>query len=347
MGQPAGRTGTFVLSWAQTELDGGPGAPVALLARGATWLWRGEALRVDGPTGILSLGTPGAEDARRRAAAAVRHLLVRAGGAPPRPVPPGTDALPERGFTVTDGQRSWDLLLVETGEARAPLVVSAGSPPPRETDLWVVSADLGPATRPVRPGGIVCFTPGTRILTETGLAPVEALRPGDRIQTRDNGAQELLWIGTRRLTGARMHALPHLAPVRFAPGSLDRGVPDAGLLVSPDHRVLLRGARARALWGESEVLVAARDLVDTAGIRFERGLRDVLYIHLMLPCHEIVFANGVETDSFHPGMIDLGAMPRAERARLRAAMPVSDAAAYGPPVRRLLSRPDAALLRAA
>ena len=155
--------------------------------------------------------------------------------------------------------------------------------PPRQTDLWVVShrleAEAGHA--PGEGGGVICFTPGTQILTPDGLRPGrgaargrprpdQGRRPGRDPLAREPGA----------LSGARLHVMPHLAPIRLREGALDRGVPDAGLLVSPDHRLVLRGARARALFGQDEVLVAARDLVNDRTVLVERGLREVTYIHL-------------------------------------------------------------------
>ena len=50
-----GFRGTFVISWTQTEIDGLEAAPVSALDVGAAWSWRGEALRVDGPSDLLRL----------------------------------------------------------------------------------------------------------------------------------------------------------------------------------------------------------------------------------------------------------------------------------------------------
>ena len=46
---------------------------------------------------------------------------------------------------------------------------------------------------------IPCFTPGTLIATPQGERKVEDLQAGDRVITRDNGIQEIRWIGTRTL----------------------------------------------------------------------------------------------------------------------------------------------------
>ena len=42
-----------------------------------------------------------------------------------------------------------------------------------------------------------CFTPGTLIATDRGQQPVETLRRGDLLVTRDNGLKRIMWVGRR------------------------------------------------------------------------------------------------------------------------------------------------------
>src|SRR5690606_22913105 len=127
--------------------------------------------------------------------------------------------------------------------------------------------------------------------------PIDALRPGDLIQTRDNGPREILWRGSRRMTGARLYAMPHLRPIRFRARALGQGRPEEDLWVSPQHRMLLRGAAAQALFNSAEVLVAAEDLVNGQSVAVDMAAREVTYIHLLLDRHNVIFANGMETES--------------------------------------------------
>ena len=46
---------------------------------------------------------------------------------------------------------------------------------------------------------MLCFTPGTRIATQRGEVDVQRLKAGDAVLTRDNGTQELRWVGHRAL----------------------------------------------------------------------------------------------------------------------------------------------------
>jgi len=148
------------------------------------------------------------------------------------------------------------------------------------------------------------------------------------------------------MSGARLHAMPDLRPVRIRAGAIDNGRPDADLIVSPDHRMLVTGPRAQALWGEPEVLIAARDLVDDTSVLRDRDLRSVSYIHLLLPRHQIVTANGMETESFHPGDADLDMVLPDQRQQLFDVLPqvARDADAYGARARRVLGTYEAAML---
>ena len=53
-----GFTGTFVISWSQTELDGLASAPTDALRIGAAWSWHGDSLRLDGPPALLTVHPP-------------------------------------------------------------------------------------------------------------------------------------------------------------------------------------------------------------------------------------------------------------------------------------------------
>ncbi|MBM1220101.1 Hint domain-containing protein [Ponticoccus sp. SC2-23] len=346
-----GFRGTFVISWSQSELDGIWGAPISALSVGSAWSWTGEAVRVDGPPGVLSLGeAEGMADIRRRAAFAVRRLL----GA----VAANTSDLDkvvvdepdfEAGFTVTDGRHSWTVTLIDTDPGRQPLAMFVGDVPPRHVDLWIVShtIDFGQNSRMTQsPGGVICFTPGTMILTEDGPQPVEDIGEGTRLQTKDNGYEEVVWIGSRRISGARLYVMPHLSPIRFREGALDRDVPDAGLLVSPDHRMVLKGPKARDLFNSDEVLVSARDLVNDRNIIVDRSVKEVTYIHLLLPSHQILFANGVESESFHPASAALSGVAPDQLNAMFERLPeiTADPGAYGQYARRVLSQSEAAIL---
>lgn len=387
MGGYAGDRGIFVLRWAETEIDGVRGAAPGRLSVGAQWRWLGEALRIDGPAGLLVLGDMigaglGGAALRARAAQKVRRILGRGGIVAPGVPTAWRDAADVAGdaggagFTVTDGRRSYALGLTAVSGGGW-LVLCTGAIPPAGTDLHVVACHCGEeapgaaidadhearsgdrrrripaagarldAIDGASAGGVICFTPGTRIATPDGPRAIETIRPGDRISTRDDGAQQVLWTGARRMSGARLYALPHLRPVRIRAGAMGEARPEGDLIVSPQHRMLVKGAQAQALFSHDEVLVAAADLIDDRMVVTETALREVTYVHLMTGRHQIVWANGLETESFHPANACLDMIAPDQRAALLSAVPGLDAdpGRYGGFARRNLSSAEAAILR--
>ncbi len=185
---------------------------------------------------------------------------------------------------------------------------------------------------------IICFTPGARILTEQGERPVEGLRPGDKVITRDHGAQPLRWVGRRTVPGTG-----RFAPVRVAAHVLDGAC--APLTVSPQHRFLFTGYKAELLFGCDEVLIAAKHLVDGQAVT-QTDQAAVTYIHLMFDRHEVIYAEGAATESFHVGDIGLSAIAGGAREELFALFPElrSHPESYGPTARPCLRRHEARLL---
>lgn len=181
-----------------------------------------------------------------------------------------------------------------------------------------------------------CLVAGTRIATPAGPRPVEALRPGDIVLTRDRGPRPLVWAGRRTAAGTGA-----FAPVRLLPGALGRH----GLVeVSQQHRVLVSGWRAELHFATGEVLVAARHLVNGRTVLLAPRPQ-VSYVHLMFDRHEIVTTAGLASESFYPGAVAL-AGDAALRAELAALFPGLAAAAPWPLARPVVAGPEAALLLA-
>jgi hypothetical protein len=330
------------------------GASLDLLSVGAAWRWTGELVRVDGQTDLLLLeGAEGKAEMQKRAARMVRRLIGSAVGkaAEDRPEEKAEefDDLPDQGFIVTDGVQSFALTIIPVPDSGARLVMMMGDVPPANRDLWVVRTSVDRARVAAggrEGGGVICFTPGTRIATPDGPKLIQTLRPGDRVLTKDDGAQEILWTGSRRMSGARLYAMPHLRPIRFRAGAFGNDRPEPDLIVSPAHRMLVKGAASQALFGVSEVLVRAEDLLNDTTITVDHALREVTYIHILLERHNIVFANGVETESFHPSNTALEMIDPGQRDVLTEVMPqvAINPEAYGDYARRNLSASEAALL---
>ncbi|HMO06613.1 MAG TPA: Hint domain-containing protein [Paracoccaceae bacterium] len=187
---------------------------------------------------------------------------------------------------------------------------------------------------------IPCFVAGTRIAVPGGERPVEALRPDDLVLTRDHGPQPLRWAGARRVA-----ALGLLAPVRIAAGTFGA---HRTLLVSPQHRILLRGPQVDLLFGVPEVLAAAKDLVDGVAVTQRPG-SEVAYHHLLFDRHAVLWSEGLESESLLPGPQTAQIFAPAQLAEIAALFPAFDPATgqgYGPAARPLLRRFETLALRA-
>ncbi|KHA50589.1 Hint domain-containing protein [Sulfitobacter geojensis] len=189
--------------------------------------------------------------------------------------------------------------------------------------------------------GVPCFVAGTMIATPEGERPAETLVPGDLVLTQDDGPQPLRWIGTREVAATGDFAPIHIRANTFG---MHRD-----LLVSPLHRVLIRDNLAELLFGEAEVLIAARDLVNDRSVRRRAG-GEVTYVHLLFDRHQVVFSEGLETESFLPGPQTTKSFEREIVDEICAIFPEIDpetGQGYSPAARRTLKRYEADLLRAA
>ncbi len=163
---------------------------------------------------------------------------------------------------------------------------------------------------------VPCFLAGTLIDTPEGPRAVEDLRVGDLVLTLDNGPQPVRWIGRSQVDGTG-----ELAPLCIRAGTIGN---TRDLHVSPNHRILVRSSQAELLFGSSEVLVAAKFLMD--GVNVTRAPRPVAdYLHLMLDHHELIFSEGAPTETLFAGPMALQALPEAARAELLAIFPRIDA----------------------
>lgn len=168
---------------------------------------------------------------------------------------------------------------------------------------------------------LICFCAGTLILTPEGEVPVEELKVGDLVITRDGTEVPIRWIGRKRLSAGALHRNPKLRPVRIRRGTFGEGRPRRDLRVSPQHRVLLEGWAVEMLFGEDCMLAPAKQLVDGLGITVEpvEGPED--YFHIMLDRHEILLSEGLPTESFHPGEWTMRGLSEPTRRELLALFP--------------------------
>ncbi|MEL6595947.1 MAG: Hint domain-containing protein [Pseudomonadota bacterium] len=206
---------------------------------------------------------------------------------------PGADLAVDCAITVmsTDSSTCEILVLVEVDNnelAEIYLVPLAQLHP--KMDYTLVGIDQTAGAKRMSELACVSFTRSTMITMASGAQkPIEELRIGDRVLTRDDGPQQIRWIGQ-----STMRAVGSFAPICIKAGTLNNA---GDLIVSPDHRLFIYQRDDALGAGRSEVLVKARLLVNgTSVVQQDGGFVD--YFQLLFDSHQIIYAEGIAAESF-------------------------------------------------
>ena len=159
------------------------------------------------------------------------------------------------------------------------------------------------------------FSPGISISTTRGERAIGELCVGDRVVTRDNGIQEISWVGQRTLEAAHFSANSHLLPIHVSKGSLGRGLPERDMLVSPSQRILVSSAQTMLQFEEHEGLVAAKHLVNNRTIKLVKATSGT-FVQVAFHRHEVILANGCWMESFQPADRSLNGLGNTQRSEL-------------------------------
>jgi len=186
---------------------------------------------------------------------------------------------------------------------------------------------------------VPCFTAGTFIKTVDGQKPVDQLRQGDLVWTKDAGYQPIRWISHRTFSDAALRQNENLRPIRIAAGAMGFGMPNRDLIVSQQHRVLVNSKIAERMTSQAEVLVSAKHLLRIRGIDVLKRLSEVTYVHFMFDRHHVVEAEGILTESLYTGPEALKSLSAEAREEIFAIFPeLMDAQSPTPtPARKFLS----------
>lgn len=201
-----------------------------------------------------------------------------------------------------DGATFEALILVEVeGEEAAEVYVMPLATLEPENDYRLVGADREGAAAKFGDVACVRFARGTHITMASGAqVPIEELTVGDKVLTRDAGAQAVRWIGetTLRATG-------DYAPVVIREGALFN---TRDLTLSPDHRLFIYQREDHIGAGRSEVLVKVRHLINGDTV-VQQGGGFVNYFQILFDDHQIIYAEGIAAETL---LVD---------SRTRAALP--------------------------
>ena len=178
------------------------------------------------------------------------------------------------GFTLSFSQATGTLAVISSGTTLGDLVFANPS--------TLTSGILANIV-------LQCFAEGTQITCPDGPRAIETLQIGDRVSLADGGAEEITWIGARRVECARHPSPTSVNPIRVAAHAFGRNAPNRTLFLSPDHAVFVDG-----------VLVPVRYLTNGTTIR-QIAVPEMTYYHFELRDHAIVLAEGLTVETLLPG----------------------------------------------
>jgi hypothetical protein len=162
-------------------------------------------------------------------------------------------------------------------------------------------ADSRTAIAPAMPifeDAFSAFAQGTLIQTNDGYVAIEDLKPGMMIATANGKSQPLLWIGSMTLfpSSANLGLEPsHIYRMTDGGFGLDRSAPD--LILGPSARLL----PCMLAIDSTSPLKNIDDLADGQSVIKIRPFSAIRVFHICLPSHGLVRANGVLTETYHPG----------------------------------------------
>ena len=186
--------------------------------------------------------------------------------------------------------------------------------------------------------GLQAVLSGTLIATQRGEIAAEALRPGDKVVSRDRGIVPLRWRG--EITTQTLLS-PEDAPILIPRHALGRNLPVRDLYIAPDQRIWLRGGEFRDLFASQEVLVPARALAGWRGISPVTYLPEARYSVLLFDQPEIIIADGLQVESRRPDTVPAGLTCTARDAMFSLFPALERLAGRGAPARRALSESEA------
>ncbi|SIS53259.1 Hint domain-containing protein [Roseivivax lentus] len=144
---------------------------------------------------------------------------------------------------------------------------------------------------------IICFAGETELKTTLGWKRADQIKPWDCLETADAGFQPVRWVGRKRLSAQDLASHPDQRPVIVEKGALGPNMPRRRLRLSPQHRVLMRGARLEMLFGLDEAFVPVKALVNGRTIYPDASGEAVEYVHVLLDEHAVLNAQGCPAES--------------------------------------------------
>jgi len=165
-----------------------------------------------------------------------------------------------------------------------------------------------------------CFVAGTRIDAAGGAVPVEKLRPGMLVATRDHGYRPLRWVGINPMGNRALLDNPHLRPVHVSADAFGAGLPGRDMMIAPNTRLPVAAEAPQFLARNREEMRAIKHFINHRSVQQVDAV-GVSYVHIAFEGHQVVAANGIWVECFDSTDFSLGCLGNAQRCEIEELFP--------------------------
>ena len=193
------------------------------------------------------------------------------------------------------------------------------------------------------------FARGTLIATACGPVAVEDLHPGMMIETTDGDHKPLRWIGAMTLIPNAQRADGEREVLfRVSADAFGFGRPALDLMMGPHARYLMRSDSLRSYLGAQQALAPVAGVADGMSVIEVTPMSPVPCFHIALDQHQLIRANGITVESYHPGANTASRLMGDLRAQFLGLFPhIHEMADFGTMCQPRLSVGDLAQMNAA
>lgn len=168
---------------------------------------------------------------------------------------------------------------------------------------------------PVFEDAFCAFSRGSLLETEHGPVAIEDLLPGDTVLTHDGTSQTVLWKGSVTLIPGRPDARGRTRPLtRIMADAFGLQKPQSGVIAGPAARLLATPAHLRHLNNGQPMMTPVDEFQDGMNVIETLPPTPVELFHICLRRHAVINVDGLQFETYHPGLTALRMMTPALRA---------------------------------
>ncbi|GGH34341.1 Hint domain-containing protein [Cribrihabitans marinus] len=178
----------------------------------------------------------------------------------------------------------------------------------------VQTRHIAPAM-PLFEDAFCAFCRGSLVETDIGPVAIEDLQPGDHVIDENGTPQQVVWKGSTVLVPGRADARGRTHNlVRIMADAFGMQRPLSGVLAGPSARLMATPCHMRKLSDGQQLLTPVREFVDGLNVIETSPPTPVELFHIGLRRHSVIRVDGLQFETYHPGVNALRVMSHAMRS---------------------------------